>query len=347
MPDRTRKLAAILFTDIVNYTSMMGEDEQRAIEVLKRSRRLQKALVEQFHGEWVQEVGDGTLCTFGSAVDAVNCALELQRVLGDDADLKLRIGIHEGDIVVEGQDVYGDGVNVASRIHALASEGGICVSEKVYDEIRNKPGIQAASLGDKKLKNVDRPVKVYELRAPGLLASEVRTHSASWFHSARDSMKNHSAASSVLIALAIAIVGYTLYATNRVAIQTAFILNVPPLIARATSDQEIGFTTAKDGVRIAYATSGEGPAVVQVLGWFTHLEKGLSSPAFSMAPRWEKQFFFVRFDGRGTGLSDRGIEDYSLDARLSDLEAVVDALNLERFSIVAHSAGGPVAIAYA
>jgi class 3 adenylate cyclase/pimeloyl-ACP methyl ester carboxylesterase len=339
MPERSRKLAAILFTDIVNYTALMGSDEGRGIETVQRSRRLQKALVEQFHGEWVQEVGDGTLCTFPSAVDAVTCAIEIQRVVQEDPDLKLRIGIHEGDIVVEGSDVYGDGVNVASRIQALAPEGGITVSEKVYDEVHNKPEIEATFLGAKELKNVDRPVRVYSLSIPGSPQAEgPRELSA-----LRRWIRRHPAVAGVttLAVLVALLYGYT----NRAAIQVSLIVNLVPVFT-TTFEQEIEFVTARDGVQVAYSTVGSGPPLVQVLGWFTHLEKGLSSPAFGVAPGWPERFQFVRFDGRGTGLSDRGITDFSMDARVSDLEAVVDALGLDRFSIVAHSAGGPLAISY-
>ncbi len=164
-----RKLAAIMFTDIVGFTALMGEDESKALQLLQKNRELLKPIIRQFHGEWLKEMGDGTLSSFNSAVDAVNCALVIQHVLKDDPDLKLRIGIHVGDLVFEGGDVFGDGVNVASRIEPLAEPGCVCVSERVYEDIKNKPGIEATSLGEKKLKGVDHPVKVFavtEVRAP-------------------------------------------------------------------------------------------------------------------------------------------------------------------------------------
>ena len=162
-----RKLAAIMFTDIVGYTALMGRDEQKALQLLQKNRGLLKPIIEQFRGEWLKEMGDGTLSSFSSAVDAVNCALAIQQVLKDDPDLKLRIGIHIGDVVFEGGDVFGDGVNVASRLEPLAEPGGICVSERVYEDIRNKPGIVAASIGEKMLKGVESPVKVYTVTAMG------------------------------------------------------------------------------------------------------------------------------------------------------------------------------------
>ena len=158
-----RKLAAIMFTDIVGYTALMSKDEGKALQMLDRNRKVLKFIIQQFRGEWLKEIGDGTLSSFQSAVDAVNCALEVQRSLKDDPDLSLRIGIHVGDVVVKASDIFGDGVNVASRIEPLAEPGGVCISEKVYDEIKNKPDIKAVLLGERKLKNVDRLITVYSL----------------------------------------------------------------------------------------------------------------------------------------------------------------------------------------
>lgn len=161
--EKHRKLAAIMFTDIAGFTALMSKDEENALRILQKNRDTIKILVSQFNGEWLKEMGDGTLSSFGSVVDAVNCALEIQNSLRDETDFKLRIGIHIGDVIVEEGDVFGDGVNVASRIEKLAEPGGICISERVYDDIRNKPVLQVAFLGEKTLKNVDYPVKIYSL----------------------------------------------------------------------------------------------------------------------------------------------------------------------------------------
>ena len=158
-----RKLAAIMFTDIVGYTAQMGENEHQALQLLKKNREFQKPLIQEHKGQWLKEMGDGTLSAFGSAVEAVNCALEIQQALNDDPDLTLRIGIHVGDVVFEGGDVFGDGVNVASRIEPLAEPGGICVSDRVYDDLRNQPAIFCTSRGSQSLKGVSRPITVYSL----------------------------------------------------------------------------------------------------------------------------------------------------------------------------------------
>ena len=170
MPDNaasnpTRELAAIMFSDVVGYTAIMGRDENEAIRALDAHRELLRTLMPKFNGRMVGEIGDGTLTAFHSAIDAVNCAREVQANLQDNLELKVRIGIHLGDVVFANNTVLGDGVNVASRIHALASPGGICVSANVYDEIRNKPVTRFKDLGEQRLKNVSRPIRVYQVVA--------------------------------------------------------------------------------------------------------------------------------------------------------------------------------------
>lgn len=158
-----RKLAAIMFTDIVGYTALMSQDERKALELLKTNRELLKPIVKEFRGEWLKEMGDGSLSSFSSAIDAVGCALAIQHILRKNEELKLRIGIHLGDIVFEQEDVFGDGVNIASRIEPLAKPGGVCISEQVYETIRNKPGIKATFAGEQTLKGIEQPIKVYHI----------------------------------------------------------------------------------------------------------------------------------------------------------------------------------------
>jgi TolB-like protein/Tfp pilus assembly protein PilF len=155
-----RRLAAIMFTDIVGYTSLMGQDEDRAFEILRKNRQIQKELIEKHGGEWLKEMGDGILASFSTSSDAVRCAGEIQSA-AKKVNIPLRIGIHEGEVVFEGSDVFGDGVNVASRLEEVADEGSIHVSDSVYKDIKNKSGIKAEFLEEKVLKNVEDPVKIY------------------------------------------------------------------------------------------------------------------------------------------------------------------------------------------
>lgn len=161
----TRELAAIMFSDIVGYTAIMGRDEREGLRAVREHRAHLRAVLPQFNGRLIGEIGDGTLSSFHSAVDAVNCARELQATLVEDPQLRLRIGIHVGDVVFTDKTVLGDGVNIASRIHELAPPGGCCISERVYEEIRNKPEFQVKDLGEKHLKNVARPIRAYALTA--------------------------------------------------------------------------------------------------------------------------------------------------------------------------------------
>ena len=160
---QARQLAAIMFTDIAGYTALMGADEQKAFELLRKSRQLQKPIIEKFNGTWIKELGDGVIASFHTATGAVICAAEIQRACNNTNDLKLRIGIHVGDVVFEDRDVFGDGVNIASRLQALASIGGIWISESVYQNISNKKAIGTKFIGEEVLKNVKEPVKVYEV----------------------------------------------------------------------------------------------------------------------------------------------------------------------------------------
>ena len=160
-----RKLAAIMFTDMVGYTALMQKDEDKARELIERHRAHMKPFVEKHDGEIIQYVGDGTFCRFDSAIEAVNSALEIQKVLELESEINLRIGIHVGDVVVKGDEVYGDGVNIASRLEPLAEPGGICVSSRVRDDIKNQSGLSLKSLGKKDLKNVDEEIEVFAVSA--------------------------------------------------------------------------------------------------------------------------------------------------------------------------------------
>jgi class 3 adenylate cyclase/TolB-like protein len=159
---RQRQLVAIMFTDIVGYTSLMQQDEQKAIEYRERHREVFDSTTKKYKGRILQYFGDGTLSTFPSAIDAVHCALEMQVAFTqNEPKIPIRIGIHSGDIIATNEEIIGDGVNVAARIESLAEVGTVSVSDKVYDEIKNQADFITASRGVRKLKNVSRPIEVY------------------------------------------------------------------------------------------------------------------------------------------------------------------------------------------
>src|SRR5215831_7201316 len=160
---QSRRLAAIMFTDIVGYTALMGDDEQKAFEILGRSREIQQPIVKQFSGTWIKEIGDGVLASFHTVTDAVLCAVDIQKACTDITGLKLRIGIHEGEVVFENTDVFGDGVNIASRVQSIATPGSIYISGAVQNNISNKKEFNTRFVKEEKLKNVKQPVKIYEV----------------------------------------------------------------------------------------------------------------------------------------------------------------------------------------
>ena len=163
MSSEERRLAAIVFTDICGFTELMSRDETKAMALLEQQRALLKPIIRNFNGEWLKEIGDGVLIAFPSPVKAVTCSLVIQRILAHNSELTIRIGIHIGDVIQKDGDVFGDAVNIASRLEPLAEPGGICVSERVHEDIKNKPEISTAFQEEQLLKGVDKPIKVYSI----------------------------------------------------------------------------------------------------------------------------------------------------------------------------------------
>jgi adenylate cyclase len=180
----TRRLAAILAADVAGYSRLMGADEEGTHERLKALRReLLDPKIAEHHGRTVKTTGDGFLAEFGSVVDAVRCAVEVQQAMpereigaGPGNRIELRIGINLGDVIVEPDDLYGDGVNIAARIEALADAGGVFVSNTVHDQVRDRLPFFFEDLGEQQVKNITRPVRIYRVRCtdaktPSSLAS--------------------------------------------------------------------------------------------------------------------------------------------------------------------------------
>lgn len=168
-----RRLAAIMFTDMVGYTALTQSNESQAMGVLERHNRLLRPFFPRFHGREVKTIGDSFLVEFESALDATRCAVDIQTYLHDynssskdEWKVKLRIGIHLGDVIHQRNDVFGDAVNIASRIQPLAQPEGVCVSQQVYDQVRNKLERSLIPLGPVQLKNVEGSVDVYRVEMP-------------------------------------------------------------------------------------------------------------------------------------------------------------------------------------
>ena len=167
-----RKLTAILCADVFGYSRLMGEDEEATLRTLSSHRKLIDSLIEQHHGRFVNSAGDSVLAEFASVVNAVQCAVEIQTTLKSenastppDRQMKFRIGVNLGDVMVEGEQIYGDGVNVAARLESLAEPGGICISGKVHEEVRSKLTLGYEDLGAQVVKNIAEPVRVFRVLA--------------------------------------------------------------------------------------------------------------------------------------------------------------------------------------
>ena len=168
----TRRLAAILAADVAGYSRLMGVDEDGTHERLKAHfRQLIDPKIEEHQGRIVKNTGDGLLAEFPSVVDAVRCAAEVQRgmidrepMVSDERRIRFRIGVNLGDVIAEDDDIFGDGVNVAARLEALAEPGGICVSGTVRDQVRDRLPYALDDMGEQSVKNIARPVRVYALR---------------------------------------------------------------------------------------------------------------------------------------------------------------------------------------
>src|SRR6266436_3778348 len=170
---RKRKLAAILHADVVGFSRLMGEDEAGTHRALGELRRAVDPLIAARGGRIVGTAGDSLLADFSSVVDALNCAVEMQqaaRVINDplapDRRLELRIGVNLGDVIIDGDNIFGDGVNIAARLEALAQPGTVCISHTVYEQVRNKLDLDYRPLGTHRVKNIAEPVRAYAVGLP-------------------------------------------------------------------------------------------------------------------------------------------------------------------------------------
>jgi hypothetical protein len=233
------------------------------------------------------------LFEFASAVDAVRCAIDIQRAMmernaeiPEDRRIEFRIGINVGDIIIEGEDIFGDGVNIAARLEGIAKAGGICISRQGFEQIEGKLQFPYREMGPQNLKNITKPIEVFSIEVDE---------------------------------------------TGRTPSQSK-------------PNQEIKYCRTADGVRLAYAISGNGPPLVKAANWMNHLEYDWESPVWRHVFRGlSTEHTLIRYGARGNGMSDWDVDELSLDAWVSDLETVVDAARVERFPLIGISQGCVVA----
>src|ERR1700704_4506579 len=281
-----RRLAAILATDIAGYSRLMGQDEVATLRALKAHRReLVDPTITRHHGRIVKTTGDGMLVEFASIVDAVGCAVSIQRgmigrneAVPQDRRIIFRIGINVGDIMIDGDDIFGDGVNVAARLEALCEPGGLCISRGANEQIRDKLSLAFADLGEQTVKNIARSIGVF-----GLAAHDI----AGLPEEALPELPGESSVASAAI-----------------------------------PEQQIRFCRSSAGVQLASSCIVQGPPLVKTGNWLTHLEKDLESPIWRHLWRdLARDHLLIRYDARGNGLSDWEGDEISFDAFVRDLEA--------------------------
>ena len=178
MADSKRKLAAIVFTDLVGFTKLSSENEPAALALLESQRKLLKPVVDKYNGEWLKEIGDGLLLSFSTNRDAVDCAIAIQKATKQEEGLNLRIGIHQGEVVFQGSDVVGDDVNIASRIEPFAAEGGIAISGRVNASLDRDPDFETMFIGTPELKGVSQKTEVFCISSHNLPKTDISKVSA-------------------------------------------------------------------------------------------------------------------------------------------------------------------------
>ena len=282
-PTEERKLAAIMFTDMVGYSALAQRDDKVALELLEEHRRLLREIFPRFHGTEIKTIGDAFLVEFGSALEAAQCAIEIQRTLAkrnhdvtSDRRIELKIGIHIGDVVHRDGDVYGDGVNIASRIEQLAGAGGICVSMDVERQIRNALEARFEKFGTADLKNIKLPMDLFRIVLP-------------WEKGAEPSAARASKKSPILVPVAVLVIlallaGWWFMQRSNKNQQPAATHAVPAAPANAPDQKSVAvlpFVNLSDDKGSEYFSDGVSEELLTVLQKIPGMHVAARTSAFS------------------------------------------------------------------
>ena len=335
-----RRLAAILAADVAGSCRLIGIDEEGTLAQLKALRKtLFDPKITDHRGRIVKNTGDGALVEFASVVDAVRCADEVQRGMAEqntdvpqDKRIEFRIGIHVGDIIIEDDDIFGDGVNIAVRLEGIAEPGGVSISDDAHRQIRGKVDITFEDMGSQSLKNIAEPMQVWRARigpspSPAML-TKPPSQNAQPLALPYPSRLGQNEASSPELAFDTAAerVPEHVHEGDR-----GYVLR--------DEQQQIRYCRAPDGVRLAYVVVGRGPPLVKTANWFNHLEYDWKSPVWRHILRGlASDHTLIRYDTRGSGMSDWEVDEVSLDAWVRDLETVVDTVGVNEIPVARHLA---------
>jgi TolB-like protein/Tfp pilus assembly protein PilF len=282
-PTEERKLAAIMFTDMVGYSALAQRDDKVALELLEEHRRLLREIFPRFHGTEIKTIGDAFLVEFGSALEAAQCAIEIQRTLAkrnhdvtSDRRIELKIGIHIGDVMHRDGDVYGDGVNIASRIEQLAGAGGICVSMDVERQIRNALEARFEKFGTADLKNIKLPMDLFRIVLP-------------WEKGAEPSAARASKKSPILVPVAVLVIlallaGWWFMQRSNKNQQPAATHAVPAAPANAPDQKSVAvlpFVNLSDDKGSEYFSDGVSEELLTVLQKIPGMHVAARTSAFS------------------------------------------------------------------
>ncbi|HEY4283963.1 MAG TPA: adenylate/guanylate cyclase domain-containing protein [Chthoniobacterales bacterium] len=284
-----RKLAAIMFTDMVGYSALAQRDDKLALELLEEHRRLLRGIFPRFHGAEIKTIGDAFLVEFGSALEAAQCAIEIQRGLAkrntdvtSDRRIQLKIGIHIGDVVHRDGDVYGDGVNIASRIEQLAGAGGICVSTDVERQIRNALEARFEKFGSAELKNIKLPMELFRIVLPWETGTKTE-HNAATGGSKRSPFL---AVAAVVVLVGLLFGWWFMHRSNqnRQSVPTASASAVPSSPAKAPDQKSVAvlpFVNMSDDKGSEYFSDGVSEELLTVLQKIPGLHVAARTSAFS------------------------------------------------------------------